>query len=114
MAPEMVHQQSHLQSQSVQNPTLSVGCEKERCGPSHPLGLAKGFSHLGVSLRSKREAKPESEHQTNKTAAQGEEEADGPSLKPIPVCAMGLSLDLASRGHKVSLSLPPFSLKDDP
>lgn len=87
-----------------------MGCEKERCGPSHPLGLAKGFSLLGVSLRSKGEAKPESEHQTNKTPAQGEEEGESPespSLKAAPVCAKGLlSLHLGSRGHEVSLSTP--------
>lgn len=62
-----------------------------------------------VSLRSKSEAKPESEHPTNKIPAQGEEEAEGLSLKPVPVCAKGLSLDLASRGQEVSL--PLFSLR---
>lgn len=89
-------QHSHKATQ-WQNQTLSVGCDKERCGSSHPLGLAKGCSHLDVSLRSKSEAKPESEHHTNRTPAQGEEEAG--------LCAKGPSLDLGSRGHEVSLPL---------
>lgn len=103
MVPEMWTSTATCKATLCQNQTLPVACEKERCGPSHALDLAKGFSHLGVSLGSKSEAKTESEHETNETPAQGEEEAEGPSLKPVPVCAKGLSLDLGSRGHEVSL-----------
>lgn len=68
----------------------------------------KGFSHLGVPLGSKNDAETKSEKQTNKTPAQGEEGAEGPSLKPVPGCAKGLSLGLGGRAHGVSLRL--FSL----
>lgn len=66
---------------------------------------------MGVSLRSKSGGKPGSEHETNRTPAQEEEEAGLP-LKPAPVCAKGLSLGLGSRGH--AASLPLLTPKEDP
>lgn len=66
----------------------------------------KGFSHPAVPLGSKNDAEAKSEKQTNKTPTQGEEGAEGISLKPAPACAKGLSLGLGGRGHGVFS--PPF------
>lgn len=56
MVPEMWTSIATCKATQWQNQTLSVGCEKERCGPSHTLGLFKGFCHL-VSLWGPKQSK---------------------------------------------------------
>lgn len=108
-----VDRHSHLQSNSVAKPTPTVGCEKERCGLSHPMGLGERLLSPGCPFGEQKRHRNKI-RKANKTPVQGREGAEGSSPEACPWLRQG---SLLGFGWQRTWGLSPSSawgLKDEP